>query len=72
MQRCPDAALKARAAAAHELLCLSPGVDRFYLLAAVVWPVDPGLKTVEQVLDRHETAAAVDPSRDHSEGLRAA
>lgn len=34
----PDPALKARAAAAHELLGAEPGIDRLELLSYVVWP----------------------------------
>ncbi len=47
MQPRPDAALKARAAAAHEVLRESPGVDGLELLAAVVWPVRPELAQAE-------------------------
>jgi hypothetical protein len=46
----PDAALRARAAAAHMVLKETPGVDRIDLLAAVVWPMRPELKAVEQRL----------------------
>lgn len=47
MQPRPDAALKARAAAAHEVLRESPGVDGLELLALVVWPT-PALEQVPE------------------------
>jgi hypothetical protein len=67
-----DPALRARAAAARTVLEEAPGVDRYDLLAAVVWPMRPELKAVEQRLNPRQSAREPRPASFPARAARGA